>query len=248
MNAIFYAISQNEFRWICPLTLTKEAWDLLEVTHEGTCVVKKSKLQILTTKFEELKMEEDKQSINFYSKLQDLVNSRAGLGNPLKPNVIKSLNHLERFRPKVTTIEESKDIDTLIIELVGSLQSFEMTFKPNIKNKRVTLKVEELSSSKEISMMRWPSSQKGLGNFIKRMQKNFRRNFFSRNPKDSSRRKEISTDEVVCYECKKSGHFPFKCANKKSKSKGKRKKAITTTWDDNIDDSDEISSSSDDDS
>ena len=34
----------------------------------------------------------------------------------------------DRFRAKVTTIEESKDVDSLKIdELVGSLQTFEMT-------------------------------------------------------------------------------------------------------------------------
>lgn len=62
-------MSQNKFRRICSLTLAKEDWDLLEVTHEGTSVVKKSKLQMLTTKFEELRMEEDEQFIDFYTKL-----------------------------------------------------------------------------------------------------------------------------------------------------------------------------------
>lgn len=43
LNAIFCAVSQNEFRRICSLTVAKEAWDLLKVTHEGTSVVKKIK-------------------------------------------------------------------------------------------------------------------------------------------------------------------------------------------------------------
>lgn len=62
-------MSQDEFRRICNLTTAKEAWDLLQVTHEGTNAVKKSKLQMFTTKFEELKMEEDEQFIDFYTKL-----------------------------------------------------------------------------------------------------------------------------------------------------------------------------------
>lgn len=46
--------------------------------------------------------------------------------------ILKSLP--ERFRPNVTTIEEGKDINTLIMEeLVGSLQTSEMTFKTNVK-------------------------------------------------------------------------------------------------------------------
>ena len=36
---------------------------------------------------------------------------------------------LERFRPKVITIEERKDIDLKRVdELVGSIQTYEMTF------------------------------------------------------------------------------------------------------------------------
>lgn len=89
--------------------MAKEAWDLLEVTHEGTSTVKKSKLQILTTKFKEHRMDEDEQFINFYIKLRDLVNSKANLGDPLKPEAIvrKILRSLsERFRLKVTAIKE----------------------------------------------------------------------------------------------------------------------------------------------
>lgn len=51
-------------------------------------MVKKLKLQMLTTKFKEVRMEEDKHFINFYTKLQDLVNSKASLGDPLKSEAI----------------------------------------------------------------------------------------------------------------------------------------------------------------
>lgn len=74
-------MSQDEFRRICNLTIAKEARDLLQVTHEGTNVIKKSKLQMLTTKFAELRMEDDEKFIDFYTKLQDIVNYRAALGN-----------------------------------------------------------------------------------------------------------------------------------------------------------------------
>lgn len=64
LNAIFHVVSPTEFRCICNLTTTKEAWELLEVTHEGSSVIKKSKLQMLTSRFEKLKMEEDEQFID----------------------------------------------------------------------------------------------------------------------------------------------------------------------------------------
>lgn len=125
LNVIFYVIIQTEFRRFCSLTMAKEAWDLLEVTHEGTSAVKKSKLQMLTTKLEEIRMEEDEQFIDFYTKLQDLVNSKESLGDPLKSEVLvrKILKSLpERFSSKVTAIEKNKYIGKLVVEeLVGSL-------------------------------------------------------------------------------------------------------------------------------
>lgn len=59
LNVIFCVISQNEFRRIYSLTMAKESWNLLEVTHEEISVVKKSKLQMLPTKFKERMMDED---------------------------------------------------------------------------------------------------------------------------------------------------------------------------------------------
>lgn len=82
----------------------------------------------------------------------------------------------ERFRPKVTTIEESKDIDTLIVEeLVGSLHTFEITLKPNIKKKGVTLKAEELSSLEKNSNDKMTFITRGFRKFYKKKEKNLKR-------------------------------------------------------------------------
>lgn len=231
--AIFCVVSQTEFRRIYSLTVSKEAWDLLEVTHEGTSAVKKSKLQMLTTRFEELKMEEDKQFIEFYTKLQDLVNSKSSLGDPLKSEaIVRKIFRLllERFRSKVTAIEENKDIDKLVVEeLVGSLQTFEMTLRPSAKKKGVTLKVEELTSTEENSDDIVAFIANDFRKFYKKNAKNFRRKFPSKISKDFFRRKEVPIEEVICYEGKGKCHYASDCANKKYKSKGKNKKAMTTT-------------------
>ena len=53
------------------------------------------------------------------------------------------------FRPKVTTIIESKDIDSIPMEeLVGSLQTYELDFPRSNKKKPIALKfVDEVDSS-----------------------------------------------------------------------------------------------------
>ena len=130
LNALFSAVTNEEFRKISSTEIVKEAWTTLQTTYEGTKAVKDSKLQRLTTSFEEIKMEEDELFDEFYAKLKDIVNSAFNLGETiLEPKgerkVLRSL--LERFHPKITVIEESKDIDKIpLTELVGNLQTYEL--------------------------------------------------------------------------------------------------------------------------
>ena len=80
LNAIFYGISPDEFHKISHIKVAEEAWEILETTYEGTKKVKDTKLQILTTRFEELKMSEDESFDSFYSKLNEVVASKFNLG------------------------------------------------------------------------------------------------------------------------------------------------------------------------
>ena len=59
LNAIFCGVSLDEFHRISYVTIAKEAWQILEMTSKGTKRLKDTKLQMLTTHFEELKMSED---------------------------------------------------------------------------------------------------------------------------------------------------------------------------------------------
>ena len=74
-------------------------------------------------------MEEDESFDEFYAKLKDIVNSAFYLGETIpEPKIVrKVLKSLpERFHDKITTIEESKDIDKIpLTELVGNLQTYE---------------------------------------------------------------------------------------------------------------------------
>ena len=63
LNAIFCGVSSDEFHRISHITVAKEAWEILETTYEGTKKVKDTKLQMLTIRFEELKMSEDESNL-----------------------------------------------------------------------------------------------------------------------------------------------------------------------------------------
>ena len=88
LNAIFCGVSPDEFHRISHITVTKEAWEILETTYEGTKKVKDTKLQMLTTQFEELKMSEDESFDSFYSKLNEVVVSKFNLGEKTEDSKI----------------------------------------------------------------------------------------------------------------------------------------------------------------
>lgn len=83
LHALCQALSPFEFAKISNCESAKEAWQILETTYEGTKLVKSAKLQMLISKFEEIKMLEDKTFGEFYSKMRDLRNSMVSLGKPI---------------------------------------------------------------------------------------------------------------------------------------------------------------------
>ena len=106
--------------------------------------MKDTKLQMLTTRFKELKMSEDESFDSFYSKLNEVVVSKFNLGEKTEDSkivrkILRSL--LESFRAKVTMIEESKDLDDIKVqELIGSIQTYELSLPTQQKSKSLALK------------------------------------------------------------------------------------------------------------
>ena len=116
----------------------------METTYEGTKKVKDTTLQMLTTRFKELKMSEDESFDSFFGKLNEVVIEKFNLGEKTEDSkivrkILRSL--LESFRAKVTTIEESKDLDKIKVqERIGSLQTYELSLPSQRKSKSLALK------------------------------------------------------------------------------------------------------------
>ena len=123
---------------------TKEALTTLETTYEGTKKVKDTKLQMLTTRFEEVRMSDDESFDSFYGKLNEIVIAKLNLGEKVKDakmvrKILRSLP--ESFQAKVTAIEESKDLNEIKIqELIGSLQTYELGLPSHKSSKSLALK------------------------------------------------------------------------------------------------------------
>ena len=107
----------------------------METTYEGTKKVKDTKLQMLTTRFEELRMGEDESFDSFCSNQNEVIIGKFNLGEKTEDSKVV------RIRAKVTAIEESKVLDEIKIqELIGSLQTYELSLPNQRKSKSLALK------------------------------------------------------------------------------------------------------------
>src|ERR1044072_9072205 len=149
LNAIFNGVDKNLFKLISTCTVAKEAWEILMTAHEGTSRVTMSRLQMLTTQFETLKMYEEQTIAEFHMQIRDIANTSFALGEQMTNEklVRKILRSLpKRFAVKGTAIEEAQDISQLQVdELIGSLQAFEMTL--NDKSEKKTKSIAFLTNA-----------------------------------------------------------------------------------------------------
>ena len=182
MNAIFIVVSMEEFKRISNVEVAHTAWNILQTVHEGTKAIKINKLQQLTTKFESIIMFDDEYFDEFYAKLNDIVNFAYNLGEIYdQPKIVRKIlrSLTEDFRPKVTAITESKDVDFIHVdELVGSLQSYELDLPKTNKSKLMALKsvdnVDGNGFEDEFSVTEIAYLAKNFRNFFKNNNKRAR--------------------------------------------------------------------------
>ncbi|XP_012848271.1 PREDICTED: uncharacterized protein LOC105968194 [Erythranthe guttata] len=253
LNAIFNGVDINQFKIISACECAKEAWEKLQTAYEGTTSVRLSKLQMLATRFEDLRMEENETVSDFNSKLCDIANEAHGLGETypevkLVRKVLRSMP--DRFAYKVTAIEEASDVDSLRLEdLMGNLQTFEN--KLNIskidKERKIALQTVAVTTSSvppvpmtalEVELTK--SMSLIAKNFGKLVDMNGHPTSFERKPVSPTNKQEVRKG-IRCRECRGYGHIQAECAN----TLKKQGKSLATTWSDNNSESDDDSEASD---
>ena len=183
---------------------------------------------MLTTRFEELKMGDDESFDSFYGKLNEIVIAKLNLGEKIEDakvvrKILRSLP--ESFHVKVTTIEESKDLDEIKIQkLIRSLQTYEFGLPSHKSSKSLALKTinERMddSSSKDDVEKEVAFLAKNFRKFrkMKNSGKSFSKGKFSSPKSDRKEFKKKDGKEsqfpqgIVCYECNGHGHLK-ECPN-----------------------------------
>ena len=124
LNVIFNVVDPSQFQMISTAEVAKEAWDILRVHFEGTNAVRESKLEILITKFENLRMSEEETINDLNGKLCNIGNGSFALREKilekqLMKKALRSLPH--RFAYKETLVRKAKYLKRMRLEeLMGS--------------------------------------------------------------------------------------------------------------------------------
>ena len=157
--------------------------------------------------------------------MNDIVNSAFNLGEVYdQPKIVRKIlrSLIEYFRPKVTTITESKDVNTILVdELVGSLQSYESNLPKTSKSKSMALKfvddVDNFGFDDEISSIEIAYLTKNFRNFL-RNNNGRARNRNNADPKNVKKNKTTknnvskkSKDKIVQFSNNSLGQQCFGC-------------------------------------
>ena len=121
-NYIFQALDRAVLETIINKDTTKSIWDSLKQKYQSTTRVKHTHLQDLRKEFESLQTEVGESVNEYFARTLTIVNKMKANGeNKGDVDVVEKI--LRSMTPKfdyvVCSIEESKDIDTLTIDLVS---------------------------------------------------------------------------------------------------------------------------------
>lgn len=120
----------DEFFRISTCKMTKEIWDTLVKTHEGTKEVKRSRLNTLSQEYKLFRMQSEELILNLQKRFLHLKNHLKPLGKNLtndKINLKVLISLTREWQPKVMTISENKNLFMMTsATLFGKLQEYEI--------------------------------------------------------------------------------------------------------------------------
>ncbi|XP_024200303.1 uncharacterized protein LOC112203592 [Rosa chinensis] len=237
-NSISTALSEREKLRISHCNTAKQAWDLLQTTYEGNKKVRAQKLQGLIYEFETMIMGEEETVDDFHGRILKITGQCRSLGAPFdEDKVVKKILRAlpEKFHSKVTSIEDSFDIDEYPLdELIGNLKTYELRLKPEKKSKGVAFKAvkgkEEEDESLDLALLT-KEFKKFLRNKSSSQSLNVpKKNFVNNDNNVRGNFRANKSGKVKCYECGGYGHISTDCGNRKHGNSNN--KSLLSTWSD----------------
>ncbi|XP_010424571.1 PREDICTED: uncharacterized protein LOC104709699 [Camelina sativa] len=233
LNAIFGAIDDDEFKLVQGCESAKDAWDILEKTHEGNSSVKRTRLDQLASQFEVLRMDPEESISQFSAKLSVIANEAKNLGKIYKnTKLVKKLIRClpSKYAAHKAVMRVSGNTYTLKFEdLVGMLKSEEMKVSEELRihGKGIAFKADDRSDQLKEIKDNMCLMARNFGKALKRVEKGQGRELACWNqtaterscsrPNISEKEKSNRRKEIQCLECGGFGHYKLECPMVKRK-------------------------------
>jgi len=225
-GSLVTAIPRAKYMKMSDKSTAKAMFAFLCTNYEGSKKVREAKVHMLVHQYKLFKMKDYERIEQMYSRFQTLVSGlqivkKSYVASDHVRKILRSLR--ARWRPKVTAIEEAKDLNTLSVEdLVSSLKVHEIGLnehEPTKKVKSIALPSKG-KSSKPFKVIESedelpdgdsdedPTKKMAmLSNKLEYLAKKNRK-FLSKRGGYKSFKKE---DQKGCFNYKKPGHFIAEC-------------------------------------
>ncbi|GKD87433.1 zf-CCHC domain-containing protein [Tanacetum coccineum] len=228
--------------------------DTLLITHQGNSQVKDNKIDLVVQQYEQFTIPEEESIDNAFARFNTIITSLKALDENFssKNYVRKFLRALHpKWRAKVTSIEESKDLTSLSLdELIGNLKVYEVIIKKDsemVKDKREQNRSLALKAKKESSdedSLTSDSEDEEYAMAVKELKKFFkRRGRFARQPRDERKSFQRNKNDKngkskrKCFRCGDPNHLIGECP--KSPRNNNQRAFIGGAWSDSGKDEEE---------
>ncbi|GJR84031.1 zf-CCHC domain-containing protein, partial [Tanacetum coccineum] len=225
---LYNALPKKEYERIFMCDTAQDIWKSLIITHQGNKQVKDNKIDLFVQKYEEFIIADDETIDCAFARNNTIITSLEA-----RDESFSSRTHVRKFsralpikwRPKVTTIEESKDLSTLPLdELIGNLKVYVVVLEKDSeisKSKKEKYKSLALKARKVLSEEESTSSDSNDEEYA--MAK----------VKEDKKEK----DDQRCFKCGDPNHFICDCPKHTFND---QKTFVVGCWSDSEEDKDEI--------
>ncbi|GJX67322.1 hypothetical protein Tco_0303049, partial [Tanacetum coccineum] len=207
--------------------MANEIWKTLLITHQGISQVKYNKIDPLVQQYEQFVISKDESIDNAFARFNTIITSLKALdeGYSSKNYVRKFLRALHpKWRAKVTTIEDSKDLTSLSLdELIENVKVYELIIKKDSeivkgKGQRKSLSLKAKKEYSDKDSLTSGSEDEEYAMVVKDFKKFFKRKVkFVRQPRNDKKTFQRSRDDKngkcdrKCFRCGDLNHLIGEC-------------------------------------
>lgn len=215
---LFQSLPENLVLQIGEDDTPKEIWEAIKTRNLGAERVRTARLQTLSNEFDRLRISDSDTIDAFSGKITELTSKGASLGQSIEEHKVvkKFLDSLPlKYIHMSASLEQMLDLNTISYEdIIGRLKAFEERIKLKEAQESQSHQGNLLYSSSNSFEQQDNSRGRGRGQNQSRGRGNRGRGCGRGNSQERNKEKR-DYSQIVCFNCKKKGHFASVCSEKK---------------------------------